>query len=114
MIAQSLLLAIAALFIIMALGFTIVKLRLLKPEDSRVLSVISIYIICPCMILKSDGASLYTTTDLATLLDRRETFDPDQVIYVVDKRQEMHFVQVFRKYKHNTPHQYALQHRVSK
>lgn len=50
----------------------------------------------PCMILKSDGASLYTTTDLATLLDRRQTFDPDQVIYVVDKRQDMHFVQVFR------------------
>ncbi|MBP5383405.1 MAG: arginine--tRNA ligase [Lachnospiraceae bacterium] len=50
----------------------------------------------PCMILKSDGASLYATTDLATLLDRRSVFDPDQVIYVVDKRQEMHFVQVFR------------------
>ena len=50
----------------------------------------------PCMILKSDGASLYTTTDLATLLDRRQTFDPDRVIYVVDKRQDMHFVQVFR------------------
>ena len=50
----------------------------------------------PCMILKSDGASLYTTTDLATLLDRKREFDPDYVIYVVDKRQEMHFVQVFR------------------
>lgn len=50
----------------------------------------------PCMILKSDGAALYTTTDLATLRNRRSEFDPDQVIYVVDKRQEMHFVQVFR------------------
>ncbi len=50
----------------------------------------------PCMILKSDGASLYTTTDLATLLDRRSAFDPDRVIYVVDKRQDMHFIQVFR------------------
>lgn len=50
----------------------------------------------PCMILKSDGASLYTTTDLATLVERRKLFDPDAVIYVVDKRQEMHFVQVFR------------------
>ena len=48
------------------------------------------------MILKSDGAALYTTTDLATLKERRLLFDPDQVIYVVDKRQEMHFVQVFR------------------
>lgn len=50
----------------------------------------------PCMILKSDGASLYTTTDLATLVQREEDFHPDQVIYVVDKRQEMHFTQVFR------------------
>ena len=50
----------------------------------------------PCMILKSDGAALYTTTDLATLKDRRKVFDPDQVIYVVDKRQELHFIQVFR------------------
>lgn len=50
----------------------------------------------PCMILKSDGASLYTTTDLATLVDRRKSFDPKHVIYVVDKRQGMHFEQVFR------------------
>ena len=50
----------------------------------------------PCMILKSDGASLYTTTDLATLVERRKLFDPDEVIYVVDQRQEMHFIQVFR------------------
>ncbi|HOO28574.1 MAG TPA: arginine--tRNA ligase, partial [Lachnospiraceae bacterium] len=50
----------------------------------------------PCMILKSDGAALYTTTDLATLEERRREFDPAQIIYVVDKRQDMHFVQVFR------------------
>lgn len=50
----------------------------------------------PCMILKSDGASLYTTTDLATLVQRSEDMHPDAVIYVVDKRQELHFVQVFR------------------
>lgn len=50
----------------------------------------------PCMILKSDGAALYTTTDLATLKQRKAAFDPNQVIYVVDKRQDMHFVQVFR------------------
>lgn len=50
----------------------------------------------PCMILKSDGAALYTTTDLATLLQRRENIAPERVIYVVDKRQEMHFIQVFR------------------
>ena len=50
----------------------------------------------PCMILKSDGASLYTTTDLATLVERVELFKPDEVIYVVDKRQGLHFEQVFR------------------
>ena len=50
----------------------------------------------PCMILKSDGAALYTTTDLATIVERMEKYDPDEIMYVVDKRQEMHFVQVFR------------------
>lgn len=50
----------------------------------------------PCIILKSDGASLYTTTDLATIIDRMKNYHPDEIIYVVDKRQEMHFTQVFR------------------
>ena len=50
----------------------------------------------PCMILKSDGASLYDTTDLATLIWRMEDYHPASVIYLADKRQELHFVQVFR------------------
>ncbi len=50
----------------------------------------------PCILLKSDGASLYTTTDLATIIDRMKHYQPDEIIYVVDKRQEMHFTQVFR------------------
>lgn len=50
----------------------------------------------PCMILKSDGASLYNTTDLATLVWRMQDYKPDKVIYVVDKRQELYFTQVFR------------------
>lgn len=50
----------------------------------------------PCMILKSDGASLYNTTDLATILERMEEIKPDHIIYVVDKRQELYFEQVFR------------------
>ena len=53
----------------------------------------------PCMIQKSDGASLYGTTDLATLVQRVEDYHPNKVIYVVDKRQELHFVQVFRAAK---------------
>ncbi|WP_318709812.1 arginine--tRNA ligase [Candidatus Acetatifactor stercoripullorum] len=50
----------------------------------------------PCMILKSDGASLYNTTDLATILERRNLYHPDMMIYVVDKRQDLYFEQVFR------------------
>lgn len=50
----------------------------------------------PCIILKSDGSSLYATTDIATILEREKLFSPDEIIYVVDKRQSMHFVQVFR------------------
>lgn len=50
----------------------------------------------PCMILKSDGAALYTTTDLATIVERMDKYQPDEILYVVDKRQEMHFIQVFR------------------
>ena len=50
----------------------------------------------PCMILKSDGASLYNTTDLATILERMNTIHPDEIIYLTDKRQELYFEQVFR------------------
>lgn len=50
----------------------------------------------PCMILKSDGASLYNTTDLATILERMNLYKPDEIIYVVDKRQDLYFEQVFR------------------
>ncbi len=50
----------------------------------------------PCMILKSDGAALYNTTDLATIMMRMEENKPDELIYVVDKRQDLYFEQVFR------------------
>lgn len=50
----------------------------------------------PCILLKSDGATLYSTTDLATIVERMKLFCPDEIIYIVDKRQEMHFTQVFR------------------
>ena len=48
----------------------------------------------PCMLLKSDGASLYTTTDLATIVERMKLFQPDEILYVVDKRQELHFIRI--------------------
>ena len=53
----------------------------------------------PCIILKSDGATLYATTDLATLVQREQDYHPDKVLYVVDKRQALHFEQVFRTAK---------------
>ncbi len=50
----------------------------------------------PCILIKSDGAAIYASTDLATLVEREKLYKPDEVIYVVDKRQGLHFEQVFR------------------
>ncbi len=50
----------------------------------------------PCIILKSNGATLYATTDLATIIEREKLYQPDQMVYVADKRQALHFTQVFR------------------
>jgi len=50
----------------------------------------------PCLIIKSDGAALYQTTDLATIIDRMRTYHPQEMVYITDKRQELHFTQVFR------------------
>ncbi|MCR5117146.1 MAG: arginine--tRNA ligase [Lachnospiraceae bacterium] len=50
----------------------------------------------PCIVVKSDGASLYNTTDLATIKERVIKYDPDQMIYITDKRQDLYFEQVFR------------------
>ena len=53
----------------------------------------------PCIIQKSDGAALYATSDLATIIDRKQSIDPGRYVYVADKRQELHFTQVFRTAK---------------
>ena len=50
----------------------------------------------PCILVKSDGSAIYATTDLATLVQRTQDWDPDKVLYVTDKRQNLHFEQVFR------------------
>ena len=50
----------------------------------------------PCIVVKSDGASLYNTTDLATIKERVAKYDPAQIIYITDKRQDLYFEQVFR------------------
>lgn len=59
-----------------------------KPTDNKEIP--------PCILVKSDGATLYSTTDLATIVERMKCYNPSEIIYIVDKRQEMHFEQVFR------------------
>ncbi len=63
-------------------------MRLARPGDKKDLP--------PLILYKSDGAVMYGTTDLATIIDRRETAHPDRIFYVVDGRQRDHFEQVFR------------------
>lgn len=53
----------------------------------------------PCIVVKSNGATLYATTDLATIVEREKLFQPDEIVYLADKRQSMHFTQVFRTAK---------------
>ncbi len=50
----------------------------------------------PCILVKSDGSSIYATTDLATMVQRMQDFHPDKILYLTDKRQALHFEQVFR------------------
>ncbi len=53
----------------------------------------------PCILVKSDGAAIYATTDLATMVQRTQDWNPDKILYVTDKRQNLHFEQVFRAAK---------------
>jgi arginyl-tRNA synthetase len=65
----------------------------------------------PAMIQKSDGAANYTTTDLATLEFRKERWSPDEILYVTDGRQQLHFKQLFRAYQRwNTGESVRLEH----
>ncbi len=50
----------------------------------------------PCILVKSDGSAIYATTDLATMVQRMKDFTPDKILYITDKRQSLHFEQVFR------------------
>ena len=53
----------------------------------------------PCILVKSDGAAIYATTDLATMVQRMQDWNPDKMLYVTDKRQNLHFEQIFRAAK---------------
>ncbi|OPZ69117.1 MAG: Arginine--tRNA ligase [Firmicutes bacterium ADurb.Bin467] len=59
-----------------------------KPDDKAEIP--------PLILVKSDGAAMYSTTDLATIVDRVQEQNPDEILYVVDQRQHLHFEQVFR------------------
>ena len=63
-------------------------IRVARNDDKRELP--------PLLVVSSEGSAMYGTTDLATILDRKRYFDPDQVLYVVDQRQADHFEVVFR------------------
>ena len=66
----------------------------------------------PCILVKSDGSAIYATTDLATMVQRMKDFKPDRMFYITDKRQALHFEQVFRAAKLGgiVPEDYTLDH----
>ena len=66
----------------------------------------------PCILVKSDGSAIYATTDLATMVQRMRDFKPDRMFYITDKRQSLHFEQVFRAAKLGgiVPEDYTLEH----
>ena len=66
----------------------------------------------PCILVKSDGSAIYATTDLATMVQRMQDFKPDRMFYITDKRQSLHFEQVFRAAKKAgiVPADYTLEH----
>ena len=63
-------------------------IRVARPDDKAEIP--------PMLVVSSEGSAMYGTTDLATIKQRREDFDPDLVLYCVDARQSTHFLQVFR------------------
>ena len=66
----------------------------------------------PCILVKSDGAAIYATTDLATIVQRMQDYQPKKLLYLTDKRQALHFEQVFRAAKKSqiVPADMELQH----
>ena len=77
--------------------------RVARDDDKKELA--------PLILVSSQGSSLYGTTDLATIQDRKNTFDPDLILYVVDLGQSDHFEQVYRAaYKAGLAEEGALEH----
>lgn len=65
------------------------KIIEVKEEDDKI-------DVPPMLLIKSDGGILYSTTELATIYDRMKNYNPNEIWYIVDKRQKLHFTQVFR------------------
>ncbi len=72
---------------------------IVESEGAKVINVATDddkYTVPPLMMIKSNGSKSYDSTDLAAILERKENFNPDEIWYVVDGRQSLHFEQVFR------------------
>ncbi|MBR1585076.1 MAG: arginine--tRNA ligase [Clostridia bacterium] len=69
---------------------------LLKDSDGAKIVDLEAYGMPPCLILKSDGATLYHTRDIAAAIYRKETYQFDQCLYVVAYQQDLHFKQLFK------------------
>ena len=69
---------------------------LLKDSDGAKIVDLDAYGMPPCLILKSDGATLYHTRDLAAAIYRKETYNFDQCLYIVAYQQDLHFKQLFK------------------
>ncbi|MBQ7407972.1 MAG: arginine--tRNA ligase [Clostridia bacterium] len=70
--------------------------NLLTESDGAMVVDLSAYDMPPCIILRSDGASLYATRDLAAAFYRKNTYDFDKCLYVVAYQQNLHFMQIFK------------------
>ncbi len=70
--------------------------NLLQESEGSMIVDLSAYDMPPCLILKSDGSSLYATRDLAAALYRKKTYDFDKCLYVVAYQQNLHFQQIFK------------------
>lgn len=70
--------------------------HLLRVDNGASIVDLSEYSMPPCLILRSDGATLYATRDLAAAIYRKNTYDFDKLLYVVAYQQSLHFKQIFK------------------
>ena len=71
-------------------------MNLLKVDDGASIVDLSEWNMPPCLILKRDGSTIYSTRDIAAAADRHDTYDFDKCIYVTANQQSLHFAQLFK------------------